>query len=74
MFHGIYVKSRPKGKWYLVSVTMSAEVAVSNMNAIIDEAKLKENINVQAKIQSFESSFYFPEILSEVKEQELLYN
>lgn len=74
MFHGIYVKSRPRGKWHLVSITMSPEVATSNIDTILSEAKLHDNENIQAKIQMFESSFYIPEFLSEIKEQKLQYN
>jgi hypothetical protein len=74
MFHGVYVKSRPRGKWYLASLTISAESASEDMNTIIKQAKLEDNISLEVKIQSFESGFYIPEILSEVKEQKLLYN
>jgi len=74
MVHGVYVKSRPKGKWHLVILTMSPEVASTNKNAIMSQAKIEENDKIQACIQSFESSFYIPEVLSEVTEQKLMYN
>lgn len=74
MIHGIYIKNRPKGKWCLVSVTMSPEIASSNVDAILSQAKLEDNQDVQAKIQIFESSFHIPEFLSEIKEQKLMYN
>lgn len=74
MIHGIYIKNRPKDKWCLVSVTMSPEIASSNVDAILSKAKLEDNQDVQAKIQIFESSFHIPEFLSEIKEQKLMYN
>jgi len=74
MIHGIYIKSRPKGKWCLVSVTMSPEIASTNVDAILNQAKVENNQDIQAKIQTFDSAFYIPEFLSEIKEQKLLYN
>lgn len=74
MFHGIYVKSRPKGVWHLVSITLSPEMAVTDVNAILLQAKKEDNDKIQACIQIFESSFHIPEFLSEVKEQKILYN
>jgi hypothetical protein len=74
MFHGVYVKSRPKGKWHLVSVSISPETAILEMDAILNQAKIEDNDKVQACIQTFDSAFYIPELLSEVKEPKLLYN
>lgn len=74
MFHGVYVKSRPRGKWFLASLTISAESASADMDTIIKQAKLEDNLALEVKIQLFESGFYIPEILSEVKDQKLLYN
>ncbi len=74
MFHGVYVKSRPRGKWHLTSLTVSAEHATVDMHAIIRQAQLEDNGDIQVKIQSFDSGFHIPEILSEIKEQKLLYN
>lgn len=73
MIHGVYVKSRPKGKWHLVSLTISQEAANFDLNAILKQAK-QENTNIQAAIQSYDSSFHIPEILNEIKDQKLLYN
>jgi len=74
MFHVIYVKSRPKGKWHLVSISMSPEAASGEMISILKQAKTEDNSDIQACIQSFQSAFYIPEILSEIKEEKLLYN
>lgn len=74
MIHGIYVKSRPKGKWHLVSVTLSPENAKHEQDAILEQAKIEDNNKIQACIQSFESSLFIPEMLTEIKEQKLLYN
>lgn len=74
MFHGIYVKSRPKGKWHLISVTMSPEIATIDVKAILNKAKIDDNDKIQACIQIFDSSLYIPEFLSEIKEQKVMYN
>lgn len=74
MFHVVYMKTRPKGKWYSVSVSLSQETASSDMNAILKKAKTDDNDKIEACIQSFETGFHIPEYLSEVKEQKLLYN
>ena len=74
MFHGVYVKSRARGKWFLASLTISAESASADKLAIIKQAKIEDNSDIEVKIQSFDSGFYIPEILSEVKEQKLPYN
>jgi hypothetical protein len=68
------MKTRPKGKWYYVSLSLSQEKAFQDMNAILDKAKIEDNDNIKACIQSFETGFYIPEFLAEVKEQKLLYN
>lgn len=73
MFHGVYIKSRPKGKWHLVSITVSPEMASNDLESILKQAKLEDN-EVRACIQIYESAFHIPEFLSEVKEQKLLYN
>lgn len=74
MVHGIYIKSRPKAKWHLVSVAISAELAVNDLNDALDAAKLDGNDQVEGTIQVFDSSFYIPEYLSTVKEQKLMIN
>ena len=74
MFHVVYMKTRPKGVWYFVSISLSQEKASDDMNAILDKAKTEEKADVKACIQSFETSFHIPEFLSDIKEQKLLYN
>lgn len=74
MFHGVYVKSRSRGKWYLASLTISVESASADKDAIIIQAQKEDNGEVEVKIQSFDSGFYIPEILTEIKESKLLYN
>lgn len=74
MIHGIYVKSKPKSKWHLVSVTMSPEAA----NYEVDEQKkqaIKEGFeDVQVAIQLFDSAFWIPEYVDEIKERKALLN
>ncbi len=74
MIHGIYVKSKPKSKWHLVSVTMSPEAA----NYEVGEQKkqaIKEGFeDVQVAIQLFDSAFWIPEYVDEIKERKALLN
>jgi len=53
---------------------MSPEIASTNVDAILSQAKLEDNGDIQAKIQVFESAFHIPEFLSEIKERKLMYN
>ena len=74
MIHGIYLKSKPKNKWHLVSLAISAEAA----NAELEECKKQaiEDGNEQAEvaIQIFDSAFWIPEYINEIKEQKPLFN
>ena len=74
MIHGIYVKSKPKNKWHLVSNTMSPEAAnfeMSEKKKLADEAGNEE---AQVAIQIFESAFWIPEYVNEIKERKALLN
>lgn len=74
MIHGIYQKSRPKGKWHLISVAISVEAAVYDKNKLTKQAELEGNNQIEVAIQIFDSAFHIPEFLSQIKEQKLLYN
>lgn len=74
MIHGIYVKSRPKNKWHLVSVAISIEAANYDLNEAIKQAKLTGNDDAEAAIQLFDSAFHIPEFLSEMKQFKPMYN
>ena len=72
MIHGIYIKTRPKSKWFLFSITQSAEVAVKELQVATQEARKGGNELGEAAIQVFDSSIFVPEILSKIKEQKAL--
>jgi hypothetical protein len=74
MIHGIYLKSRPKGMWHLVSVAASPEAANHDYSVLLKQIKLEGNGDIQLAIQAFESSYDIPELLKKVKEQKLMYN
>lgn len=74
MIHGIYVKSKPKHKWHLVSVAISAEAANLEIESFKKEAIEKGNDQAEVGVQIFESSFWIPEYLDEIKEQKPLFN
>jgi hypothetical protein len=72
MIHGIYIKSRPTHKWHLFSITLSAEAAAKELEEAIKEAQKGDNILGQAAIQTFDSSLYIPELLTEIKDRKAL--
>lgn len=74
MVHGIYLRNRPKSKWHLVSIAMSTEKAKQGVDLAINQAKSEGYDDPQAVIQTFDSAFYIPEYLSNVKEQKILLN
>lgn len=74
MIHGIYIKSRPKAKWHLVSVAVSAEGALHDQVEMLKQSKLEGNDCAEAAIQLFDSEFHVPEFLNTIKEQKLLFN
>ena len=74
MIHGVYVKSRPKGVWHLVSVAISVEAANYEKTEVLNQARAEGNEKAEAAVQLFESAFFVPEYLHEIKEQKLMYN
>jgi hypothetical protein len=74
MYHGIYVKSKPKNKWFLVGVSISAEEASNKLTQALTEAKKDGFEKAEAAIKIFEYIDYIPEMLNEIKPQPLLYN
>lgn len=74
MIHGIYVKSRPKGKWHLFSTALSAEAANSESDIALKEALKLGNVNAEVGVRTFDSNFYIPELLSEIKDKKVMFN
>lgn len=74
MIHGIYVKSRPKHKWHLVSVAISPEAANYEVDECKKQAALDGNDEAKVAVQIFDSVFWIPEYVDEIKEQQPLYN
>jgi hypothetical protein len=74
MVHGIYVKNRPKSKWQLISVKLSAEGALKVLDNALKQAEIDGFTEAKGAIQIFESAFYIPETLKEIKDQKLIYN
>jgi hypothetical protein len=69
MIHGVYIRTKPKHKWYLFSVTLSAEAATRQLQQAVKEAQKGDNIEGEAAIQVYNSPLFIPELLSEIKEQ-----
>jgi mRNA-degrading endonuclease toxin of MazEF toxin-antitoxin module len=74
MVHGIYLKSKPKGKWHLVSVAVSPEAANNEIGTTLKAAILQGNEQAQVGIQLFDSAVHIPESLSEIKNQKPQFN
>lgn len=75
MVHGVYIRSRPTSLWHLISVVSSGALAEQDKKTILAEAFKHGNSEAQTAIQTFESVFFIPECLKEIKEDnKLLYN
>jgi len=74
MIHGIYVKSKPKNKWHLVSVAISAEAANHELDQVKRQALLDGNEEAKVGIQIFDSVFWIPEYVDEIKEEKPQFN
>jgi len=74
MFHGIYVRNRPKDKWHLFSIAVTAEKAEADLDAALKQAKKEGHEHPDVGIQVFESTFYIPTFLKAVQRQTPIYN
>jgi hypothetical protein len=74
MIHGIYVKNTPKAKWHLVSIAISAEAANYDLDEALKQAKLDGREEAEVGCQIFDSVFWIPQTLTEIKNQKPLYN
>ena len=74
MIHGIYLKSKPKNKWHLVSYAISAEAANLELEEIKNKAIQEGNERAEVAVQVFDSLFWIPEYMTEIKEQKPSFN
>ncbi len=74
MIHAIYIKNKPKNKWHLVSVAISPEAANHELAACKEQALLEGNEEAQVGIQIFDSVFWIPEYINEIKDQKPQFN
>jgi hypothetical protein len=74
MIHGIYLKSKPKNKWHLVSYAISAEAATHELEEIKKQAIQEGNERAEVAVQVFDSLFWIPEYMNEIKEQKPSFN
>lgn len=74
MIHGIYLKSKPKNKWHLVSLAISAEAANLEIETFKKEAIQKGNDQAEVAVQIFDSAFWIPEYIDEIKERKPSFN
>jgi hypothetical protein len=49
MIYGIYLKSKPKNKWQLMSVATSQEVAVNDLKETLKQAHAEGNEQVMSR-------------------------
>lgn len=67
MFHGIYLKSKPKNKWFLYSIAASQEAANYDLNEALKQAHSEGNEEAEVACQTFTNGFYVPEILNKIE-------
>jgi hypothetical protein len=68
------MRTKPKSKWHLVSVAVSPEAAIHDVNETLKQAQKEGNEQAEVVFQVFESSFWIPHYLNEVKDQKPLFN
>ena len=74
MIHGIYLKTKPKNKWHLVSLAISAEAANVELETFKKQAVDDGNEQAEVAVQVFDSLFWIPEYMTEIKEQKPSFN
>ena len=74
MIHGIYLRSKPKNKWHLVSQTISPEMANKEVETFKKQAAKEGYEEAEVAIQTFDSALFVPETLTEIKERKVLFN
>jgi hypothetical protein len=75
MIMGIYKRANPKGVWYLVSHTSSAEIAKQDKITTLEKAIKEGKKEAEVGVMVFDTVWGMPETLREIKEDErLLYN
>jgi hypothetical protein len=72
--YGIYKKSKPKSKWYLISVAVSAEATNKEINDLKNKAISEGNEAVEFGSQLFDSQLWMPEFIKELKDQKPIFN
>ena len=74
MIHGIYRQRNPKAFWHLVSVAVSPEIANLEMEEFRKQDKKFGNDEAKVAVQLFDTVFYLPEYISEIKESNPVFN
>lgn len=74
MIHGIYLKTKPKNKWHLVSYAISAEAANLELEEVKKQAIQEGNERAEVAVQVFDSLFWIPEYMTEIKDQKPYFN
>jgi hypothetical protein len=74
MIHAIYIKSKPKNKWHLVSLAESAEAANMELETFKKQAVEEGNERAEVAVQIFDSLFWIPQYMTEIKEQKPSFN
>lgn len=74
MILGIYLKSRPKNKWQLISVSTSPETANQDLDAVLKQSQYEGNELAETAMKTFDSAFHIPQFLSEIKSEKPQFN
>jgi hypothetical protein len=74
MYHGIYLKSKRKSKWMLFSIAISPIEASDKIKKALSQAEKEGFEEAEVAVKIFDCFDYIPEMLTEVKDQGVLYN
>lgn len=75
MIHAVYTRPNPKALWHLATVSTSAEVVLKDKETLLQAAIQEGNTEAETGIITFDSIFWAPETLKDLKENiRLLFN
>ena len=74
MIYCLYVRTRPKGNWYVLSSSTSLEMINQDRNKVIEQARKENNFDIETGLQQYETKMHIPDFIPELKEQKIVFN
>jgi hypothetical protein len=74
MIYAIFVRNTPKSKWHFFSMTVSPETTTTEIEAAKQTAIKEGYDEAEVAIHTFDTMFYIPEYMNDVKGETALFN